>query len=225
MPRLLAIGDIHGCFAALQTLEEIVPFRPDDLIVTLGDYVDRGPQSREVLDWVIARHAAGQVIPLRGNHEVMMLEAREGEDMLDEWLQVGGRKTLDSYVAAGTTGQLTDVPASHWQFLEFQTRRYLETATHFFVHAGVIPDLPLEEQPDEYLFWERFFDASPHESGKIMVCGHTPQTSYRPSDIGYAVCIDTWIYKGGWLTCLDPQTGEYWQANQQRQSKHDWLGS
>ena len=218
MPRVLAIGDIHGCFAALQALAEFVPIRDDDLLVTLGDYVDRGPDTRDVLDWLIARLAGGQLIPLCGNHEVMMLDAREGEDLLDFWLHVGGRAALNSYVAKGCIGHLSDVPDAHWDFLE-RTKRYYETDTHFFVHANALPDWSLAEQPDDILFWEKFRNPPPHESGKIMVCGHTPQTSFRPLDIGHAICIDTWIYHDGWLTCLDPVTREYWQSNQHGETR------
>lgn len=212
MRRILAIGDVHGCSVALQGLVMSVPIRDDDLVITLGDYVDRGPDSRTVLDWLIAREATGNLIPLRGNHEVMMLEARGGEDLQQGWLGVGGRATLASY-PNGTDEQFAAIPASHWQFLE-QTRRYYETQTHFFVHANALPDWPLEEQPDDVIFWEKFHDTPPHQSGKIMVCGHTPQASFRPRNIGHAVCIDTWAYHNGWLTCLNPETGEYWQANQ-----------
>ena len=223
MPRILAIGDIHGCDTALRTLAGFVPIREDDLLVTLGDYVDRGPNSREVLDWLIARFATGRLIPLRGNHEIMMLDAREGEDMLDFWLSVGGRAALDSYAGDDGVGDLSDVPADHWHFLEHQTRRYFETATHFFVHANALPDWSLADQSDDVIFWEKFHNPPPHESGKIMVCGHTPQPSLRPLDIGHAVCIDTWVYGNGWLTCLDPATGEYWQANERGMTRRDWL--
>ena len=223
MPRLLAIGDIHGCDTALQALAEFVPIRDDDLLVTLGDYVDRGPNSRAVLDWLISRFATGQLIPLCGNHEIMMLDAREGEDMLDFWLGAGGLDTLESYGTDGETGLLADVPVSHWHFLEHQTLRYYETATHFFVHANALPDWPLADQPAEVIFWEKFRNPPPHASGKIMVCGHTPQPSMRPLDIGHAICIDTWIYRDGWLTCLNPETGEYWQANQEGRTRRGWL--
>jgi len=222
MRRILAIGDIHGCSVALQTLVDLVPIRDEDFVVTLGDYVDRGPDSRGVLDWLIDRQATGQLISLRGNHEVMMLEAREGEDMEDGWLGVGGRATLASYTDAKSAGKLSDVPDRHWRFLE-QTRRYYETQTHFFVHANALPDWPLVDQPDDVVFWEKFHDTPPHQSGKIMICGHTPQKSLRPRNIGHAVCIDTWVYRDGWLTCLNPETGEYWQANQQGQTRSDWL--
>jgi serine/threonine protein phosphatase 1 len=223
MSRLLAIGDIHGCWTALSTLTQSVPIRDDDLVVTLGDYVDRGPDTRRVLEWVIARYQAGRLIPLRGNHEIMMLEAREGEDMLDYWIKVGGRSVLASYAPPGRPGQLSDIPSEHWIFLERETRRFHETDTHFFVHANVVPDWPLNEQPDEIVFWERCFEPIPHMSGKIMICGHTPQTSMRPANFGHAVCIDTWAYRNGWLTCLDPATGQYWQANQQGDTRRDFL--
>src|SRR5262249_22446677 len=79
--RHLAIGDVHGCLTALRRLAEFVPFDPgEDVLVTLGDYVDRGPDSRGVLDWLIAYKGKGKLVPLRGNHEVMMLAARDGDE-------------------------------------------------------------------------------------------------------------------------------------------------
>lgn len=225
MPRLLAIGDIHGCYTALETLAAYVPFRDSDLLIGLGDYVDRGPNSREVLNWLISRFAMGSLIPLRGNHEVMMLESREHHELLYEWLSVGGQETLQSYAGAQSETSLEIVPESHWQFLGDQTRRYFETPSHIFVHANLLPDWTLADQPDDVIFWEKFRDPPPHQSGKIMVCGHTPQPSLRPLDIGHAICIDTSVYRNGWLTCLDPATGEFWQANQQRETRRDRLES
>src|SRR5690242_9506638 len=93
--RILAIGDIHGCLTALDTLLDAVAPEPDDQIIALGDYVDRGPDSRGVLDRLIALYAGGRVVPLRGNHDVMMMEARKGRDL--GWLLVGGKQTLLSY--------------------------------------------------------------------------------------------------------------------------------
>lgn len=223
MPRTFAIGDIHGCYTALQTLVEFVAIGDEDLLVTLGDYVDRGPNSFDVLQWLIARDRTGKLIALRGNHEVIMLDAREGRDQLQYWRKVGGREALISYATVASEGGLADVPAEHWSFLE-RTQRYFETPTHFFVHANVLADWPLAEQPDEILFWEQLRDQPPHCSGKIMICGHTPQRSFRPLDLGHSVCIDTAAWKGGWLTCLEPATGRYWQANQKRETRQGWLG-
>jgi serine/threonine protein phosphatase 1 len=221
--RHLAVGDIHGCFTALTALAAAVPFQSEDLIITLGDYVNRGPNSRAVLDWLIARQQQGTLIPLRGNHEIMMLRARDSEEALQEWLGYGGDATLASYARSGAAGRLADIPDAHWQFVEEETRAWYETETHFFVHANVYADCPLREQPDFMLYWEKFDDPPPHESGKIMVCGHTAQKSGLPRSIGHAVCIDTRVYSQGWLTCLDTGSGQFWQANQRGETRQSWL--
>jgi serine/threonine protein phosphatase 1 len=221
--RHLAVGDIHGCFKALTTLAAFVPFGPEDVVVSLGDYVDRGPDSCAVLDWLIAWRKRGQLIPLRGNHEVMMLQARESKEALREWLGCGGDAALASYSPFDDAGRLIDVPDAHWQFVEHETRPWFAIDTHFFVHASAYPDCSLEEQPDFMLYWEGFANPPPHESGKIMVCGHTPQKSGKPRNIGHAVCIDTWACGKGWLTCLEVGSGRYWQANQRGETRSNWL--
>ena len=108
--RVLAIGDIHGCYAALTTLEQYVPFGPDDRLVTIGDYVDRGPNSRQVVDWLIARKADRTVIPIRGNHEITMCAARKSERHYDEWIACGGTAALMSYAASRRNGSRTCCP-------------------------------------------------------------------------------------------------------------------
>ena len=221
--RTLAIGDIHGCITALRTLAAYVPFGPSDLLITLGDYVDRGPGSREVLDWLLEVHRRGKLVPLRGNHEVMMLQARDDALARDVWLGCGGDATLASYAGAGDSGRLDDVPDRHWDFLERETRAWHETKGHFFVHANAYPSLPFEDQPDSMLYWETFDDPLPHESGKVMVCGHTPQRSGRPRSIGHAICIDTRAYRAGWLTCLNVDSGGYWQANESGETRRSVL--
>lgn len=221
--RSLAIGDIHGCFAALKALADYVPFQDTDRLILLGDYVDRGPDSRAVLDWLIDRARKGPLVALRGNHEIMMLAARDDPAAERDWMDYGARATLTSYSPLGDQGRLSDVPDEHWEFLENQTLRWFETASHFFVHANAYPQIPLRDQPDLMLYWEKFNDAPPHCSGKIMVCGHTPQKSGRPRSLGRAVCIDTCAHGGGWLTCLDVATGEYWQTNQRGECRRDTL--
>ena len=108
---------------------------------------------------------------------------------------------------------LRDVPAEHWRFLETGLVPYLETETHLFVHASVYPDHSMAEQPDYMLRWERFDDVQPHESGKTIVCGHTPQKSGAPANRGYAICLDTHACGGGPLTCMDAASGRVWQAD------------
>ena len=216
--RLFAIGDIHGCYAALLALDEKLKFGAQDVVVTLGDYVDRGPDSRLVIDHLIALDQRTTLVPLIGNHELMMLEARHGGDAFLYWSDAGGRATLDSY-----KGQVMEaIPAGHWKFLE-TCRRFHETDQDFFVHANAQPDLALAEQSDDLLFWETFNHPPPHQSGRRMICGHTAQRSGKPLNLGHAVCLDTCAYGGGWLTCLEAGTGVYWQANQFSQIRSDIL--
>lgn len=221
--RHLAVGDIHGAYRSLVALAEFVPFLVDDTLVMLGDYVDKGPQSREVVEWLIDWSTRGRLVPLRGNHELMMLRARDDAQSLREWTLAGGDTTLASYAPSSRTGKLADVPAAHWEFLDGQTRAWYEMETHFFVHASAYAELPLSEQPEFMLYWEKFNDPPPHESGKVMVCGHTPQKSGEPKNRGHAVCIDTWAWNAGWLTCLDVATGQIWQANEKQATRKGWL--
>lgn len=212
--RILAIGDIHGCATALEALLQSIDLQSDDTLVTLGDYVDRGPDSRRVLDRLIALSQTHHLVALRGNHELMMLDARFDARAASDWLSFGGNTTLASYGADASQEGLAAVPAAHWDFIERQCVASWEAETHFFVHANAYPDLPLFEQPPYILYWGRFTDAQPHQSGKTMVCGHTSQKSGLPANKGFAVCIDTWAYGKGWLSCLDITSGQVWQANQ-----------
>jgi serine/threonine protein phosphatase 1 len=211
--RTLAIGDIHGCCTALLALLDEVKPQPDDQLVFLGDYLDRGPDTRAVLEMLIRRQVAGQWIFLRGNHECMMLEAREDFVQGQSWQECGGLETLRSYRAEGRPDWPQAIPESHWNFLA-QTKPYHEMATHIFVHACLDPDLDLADQSDDMLYWEFFERIRPHKSGKVVVCGHTPQAFGRVRDLGFAVCIDTGVVYGGWLTCYDTVTRQCWQANQ-----------
>ncbi|MFT5466563.1 MAG: serine/threonine protein phosphatase 1 [Verrucomicrobiales bacterium] len=207
--RVLAIGDIHGCLNALETLAERIPLRPEsDFLITLGDYVDRGPDSKGVLDWL--RSWPGEKVNLRGNHEIMMLEAASGGTWAGGWEHVGGRETLASY---GVGATLKDVPEAHWDFIG-TLAPWFEIDSHFFVHANADPSLDLADQFETELFWERYDNPPAHKNGKIMVCGHAAQRSGLPRFNGNAICIDTWAYGEGWLTCLDVARQTYWQANQ-----------
>lgn len=224
MKRYLAIGDIHGCYDALRTLCEFVGLRDDDTLITLGDYVNRGPNTHAVLDYLLYLGAHYDLKPLRGNHEIMMVHARESESAFPRWIEVGGDVTLRSYAPfEGDAGSLADIPDSHWGFLTRRLLPYYETKTHFFVHAAAYPEMPLDEQPDYILYWERFDDPPLHESGKIMVCGHTSQKSGMPIMNGNAICIDTWACGDGWLSCLDVGSGRIWQANQRGETRQLYL--
>ncbi|WP_372369786.1 metallophosphoesterase family protein [Candidatus Uabimicrobium sp. HlEnr_7] len=221
--RFLAIGDIHGCANALSTLLSYITLRKNDIIITVGDYVDRGPNSYGVIEQLIQLSQNHQLISLRGNHEIMMLRARESSAHHEDWLSNGGNATLRSYSPLGDKGKITDVLDEHWSFLE-RCCPYYQTEKYFVVHANAYPDLPLEEQPDYMLYWERINDAAPHMSGKKMICGHTPQKNGLPRDMEHAICIDTDVCsRNGWLTALDLVSCKYWQANNDGQVRSDFL--
>jgi serine/threonine protein phosphatase 1 len=131
--------------------------------------------------------------------------------------------TLASYSLSDDELNLADIPNTHWNFLENVCVNWYETDTHFFVHANADSALSLSQQSDDVLFWERFNNPAPHCSGKIMVCGHTSQKSGVPLNLGHAICIDTWVYGKGWLTCLDVISGRVWQANQAGQQREAWI--
>jgi serine/threonine protein phosphatase 1 len=168
---------------------------------------------------LIKRHQTGRLVALRGNHDLMMLDVRDNPLSMEDWLVCGGGETLSSYAQPGHPGRIEDVPAVHWAFLESVCVDWYETETHFFVHANAHPDLSLVEQPGFLLYWEPLDDPKPHCSGKIMVCGHTKQRSGEPLNLGHTICIDTWVYGQGWLTCLDVGSGCVWQANQLGQQR------
>ncbi len=117
--RTIAIGDIHGCLAALATLIDTIAPGPEDTVITLGDYIDRGPQSRGVLDRLIALSRRCQLVPLQGNHEEMLLDALRDSTLLRRWLSLGGVDTLRSYgwVSGGIRRALSDwFPKQHLEF-------------------------------------------------------------------------------------------------------------
>jgi serine/threonine protein phosphatase 1 len=216
--RTLAIGDVHGSATALDALLLAIAPAPADRLVFLGDYVDRGPDTRGVLDRLIRLRAKfPHAVFLRGNHEVMMTRSRNSSWERRMWLQVGGRETLESYSdAPGAGSRMDDVPLEHWEFLTRHLVDYYETETNLFVHACLAPNLPLDQQPEELLFWEFLSPrwAVPHPSGKRVICGHTSQKDGCVLDLGHTICIDTFIYGGGWLTALDVDSLRFWQADE-----------
>jgi serine/threonine protein phosphatase 1 len=209
--RIIAIGDIHGYLAAFSAILRAIDPQPNDTIVALGDFVDRGPDSRGVIDRVIALKRGCRLVPILGNHDEMLLDICHGRmDMMTGWLIYGGDATLSSY-----DGRIPgSVPEEHIKFLE-SCLPFYETDRHFFVHASYYSNLPLSEQPDTALRWESLRHRTPfaHYSGKTAVVGHTAQKGGDILDLGYLKCIDTWIYGNGWLTAVDVESGQIWQAD------------
>ncbi|MFO0935704.1 MAG: metallophosphoesterase family protein [Gemmataceae bacterium] len=211
--RLLAIGDVHGCTMQLDALWKAIAPTPADTIVFLGDYVDRGPDSKGVIDRLIEWKSGFNLVCLRGNHELMMQRSKEDRDERKIWLQVGGADTLASYSPVpGRMGKFEDVPPEHEEFLDSLVD-YYESESAVFVHANLDASKPLDEQIEDELFWRPLDEPIELPSGKRVICGHTSQKSGKILDLKSTLCIDTYVYGGGSLTCLDVSSLHYWQAN------------
>ena len=209
--QIIAVGDIHGCSAALAALVEAIQPGRADVLIPLGDIIDYGPNSRGVVEQLKALRERTNLILLTGNHEEMLFAVLDQNRDLESWTRHGGDATLESYGVEHSR----QLPADDIAFLR-TAKWFHETDTHAFVHAGYFPNQPLRDTPSSALFWE-FLDpnrAWPHYSGKTFVVGHTPQTTGEILDLGFVVGIDTDCSRGNWLTALDTVTGHYWQANQ-----------
>ena len=202
-----AIGDLHGCPDELEVLLDALGPGRGDTIVFLGDYVDRGPAVRRLVDRLLALEAEPFAsVFLRGNHEDMLLAyLGRGGRHGDAYLENGGAATLASYgVRPGTTR--TEAPASfpaeHLAFFERCRLQYVERP-FLFVHAGIRPGVPLADQTDEDLLWirEEFF-LHPHALPYTVVFGHTPAREAR-IDLPFRIGLDTGLVYGNKLSCLD----------------------
>ena len=224
MSRTIAIGDIHGCAIALQRLIDEIEPKSNDIIIGMGDYVDRGMNSAGVLEILINLVSTCRFIPLIGNHELMMYKALFGNNKqrdFEFWYQHGGSSTLASY-----GGSVEGIPQHHLAFLN-HCLRYYETEEHFFIHANYVPDLPLSEQPDQVSFWTHMLGTptEPHMSGNTAYVGHTPQSDGLVTDHGHVKLIDTSCYGDQWLSAVNVLDGEIWQANNSGDFRSAVLGT
>jgi serine/threonine protein phosphatase 1 len=210
-PRTIAIGDIHGCLAPFELLLSKLAPRTDDTLVILGDVVDRGDDSRGVIERLLKLRDESKLICILGNHEEMMLDCVDDEMFLQDWLIHGGSETLDSYGKGWTPDRLPD---EHLDFLR-TWGDYYETPSHFYAHGNYLIERALSQQPWHELRWESLRDRVPklHCSGKTAILGHTSNKQGEILNLGYLVCIDTYAHGGGWLTALEPETGKVWQAD------------
>lgn len=204
--RLLAVGDIHGCLDQLQGLMAQVAPTLYDQVIFLGDYVDRGPASYGVINYLIE---FGRALPatvfLRGNHDQMFADYLKGHEATVFFMN-GGLNTLDSYRDNGQW----PIPSSHRAFLQ-DLRNAYETEDYIFVHAGLRPGLPLDAQDVNDLLWiRREFSSSDYDWGKTVVYGHTPQE--KPLLTETRLGLDTGCVYGRQLTCCDVRTGRIWQS-------------
>lgn len=216
--RLYAIGDVHGRLDLLSAMHqtiaaEIERDRPADWrILHLGDYVDRGPDSKGVLEFLVARSSADErVITLAGNHDVGFIDFLDIPDNRGLFANWGGDATARSYgvetdfsdvvrLSHSHTALVRAVPAKHRRFLE-KLSFSAEFGDFFFCHAGIRPGVPLDRQSHDDLVWirDRFLDhAGLHP--KVVVHGHTPH--YEPQVLANRVNVDTLAYQSGVLTAL-----------------------
>jgi serine/threonine protein phosphatase 1 len=223
--RLYAIGDIHG---RLDLLDEVLARIDADMAahptsnatrIFLGDYIDRGPDSKRVLDRLISCCVAQPTVCLMGNHEAYLREFLKNPDVLSVWRRYGGLETLLSYGLAPTMKTEAQeyrrlasdlnrlLPSSHREFLS-GLKEYFICGDFFFVHAGVRPGISLTEQSEDDLLWIREdFLQCEDDLGKVVVHGHTPvlEPDVRPNRIN----IDTGAYATGRLTCLVLESDEF----------------
>ncbi len=209
--RLIAIGDVHGCVHALDAILAAIAPMPADQIVFLGDLIDQGRDSRDVIDRLIELRKWCRVIVIQGNHEEMMLAARHNKEAQRYWEICGGYATLNSYRYGA---QIKEVPEAHLAFLS-ECLPYYETDDFIFTHANYLPDDPMASQPEHQLRWALFEPAEmrPHISGKKVFVGHTEQANSEVLDLGFVACIDTACWRHGWLTAIDCRTGHLWQTS------------
>jgi len=211
--RLFAIGDIHGCVDELTAmLGTIGPVR-GDTVVFVGDYIDRGPAARDVIEVLLElNRGAAEFVFLKGNHEDMMLSflglpGHYGESFLFN----GGLPTLESYGVPSAELALERIPPNHMDFLKALATSYLRPP-YLFVHAGISPLRQLEEQSVEDMLWIRQeFIFNPHQLGATVVFGHTPMRAVMV-EMPYKIGIDTGLVYGGKLTCVEFNEGVLYQV-------------
>ena len=186
---LVAIGDIHGCLLSLDSLLSRVSPSKDDTLVFIGDYIDRGPDSKGVIDRLLKLREEYNCVFLRGNHEELLLGYIDRGEY-DLWAINGGIQTLASY---GLHGEGASIPSEHEAFIR-ETEIFYETEDFLFVHAGIRPNLTVAEnlaEADPMVFlWERgHLKVSETPWEKTVVCGHTPVS--EPVDRPHLINIDT----------------------------------
>lgn len=201
MQKIFVVGDIHGCFDKLCALMDKIPldFSRDQLIF-IGDYIDRGSSSIEVVDYLInLKQRLPATIFLKGNHEDMLENYLDGSDRFT-YLLNGGQRTLDAYLNHSQNPGGYPVPSAHLEFFN-SLHLYYQTDDYIFVHAGLRKKVPLEKQEKTDLLWIRDeFIYSDFDFGKRVIFGHTPfrEPLVQKNKIG----IDTGAVYGNRLTCI-----------------------
>jgi len=200
--KIFVIGDIHGCLDMLNRLMDKIAWRPDDdLLIFLGDYVDRGENCKEVVDYLIAmRRCSLNVNCLLGNHDAMFLEYLTGRNV-DQYILNGGGTTLKCYGINQPGEGFSLIPQDHIDFFN-SLKPYFELEDYYFVHAGFRPGIDISKQKLKDMLWIRdTFINSHYDFGKRVIFGHTPLQ--EPLVMENKIGLDTSAVYGNRLTCLE----------------------
>ena len=224
--RVIALGDLHGCFDKLMSLWRKLEVTDNDLVIFLGDYIDRGPQVAETIKWILEQSKKDNFIFLRGNHEQMILDAFQKRMNKITWLFNGGQATI-----RGLSKLKSEDKTFIEQFLKFVESLPLSYSieigerTLFFCHGGVDSRKPLEEQSENFLLWarEEFFDT--YDGDAVIISGHSPVQAFEKFGVAdnprpvklpdrNIVLVDTGSFvRSGKISAVDILTGEYWQSD------------
>jgi len=200
--KIFIVGDVHGCLEMLERLMDKIKWRPDrDRLIFLGDYVDRGKDSRGVIEYVRQISGMSDLVDcLLGNHERILLDFVEGKDVTTFFLN-GGTSTLNSYRVSQQQPGDSLIPENHLTFLR-SLKTSVELDDYYVVHAGLRPGVQLEDQKQEDLLWIREpFIFSNHRFKKKVIFGHTPFS--QPLVMDNKIGLDTGAVYGNKLTCLE----------------------
>lgn len=225
--RILTLGDIHGCFDKLMSLWQKIEVTDNDLVIFLGDYIDRGAQVAETLKWILEQSKKENIIFLRGNHEQMLLDTFQGHMDKLTWLFNCGPATIQALSKLKAEDKtfierfqnfVENLPLSY--SIEIGGRQYM------FVHAGVDSSKPLDEQTEDFLLWarEKFFNT--YDGDAVIISGHSPVQAFEQFGVGdnprpvklpgrNILLMDTgsFIRGSGKISAVDILTGEYWQSD------------
>jgi len=200
--KIFIVGDVHGCLGMLQRLIDQIGWRPEaDRLIFLGDFIDRGSESRGVVEYVLEISKRSEHVEcLMGNHEKILLDFLDGRDM-NTFFVNGGLATLNSY--RGETPKYGGflIPDEHLSFFR-SLKLLIELDDFYVVHAGFRPGVPIEKQTTEDLLWIRdSFIFSNYYFGKRVIFGHTPFA--KPLVMENKIGLDTGAVYGNRLTCLE----------------------
>jgi len=211
--KIICVSDIHGEIHKLKNLFEKLSFTKNDTIIFLGDYIDRGEDSKAVIDFVLSLKDKCNLVTLKGNHEMFAMDSlkfTEGRlglaQMFNSWMMNGGEACLRSYCRDGLYMDkpveiIDEMFIDHGDFFNDLKIAY-ETENHIFVHGFLAHEQDAEDQEEWQCIWGRYDDIYPHKSGKTVVCGHTIQRDGVKND-GFKICIDTGSFlPDGYITAM-----------------------